>query len=277
MPAMKSFQNIVWFLIRLNGFGVLCSALSYSSFNNAVRSVEAVIWDIDGTIVNSHVLAYQATNHVLKKHGYTEIEEQLYHLGTKYPTHLRFAWHLDGEHPPQVGPEAQILGDDFDQLFQSKVTKDTVPMFLGLKETIEWLHRGGTPQGVVSNGVGDYVRDALHANGLSPFFEVQSGADEVPAPKPSPQGILQCCSTMGVDPRKCIYIGDAPTDGQAARAAGMQCVGVTWGSYSLGHIRPNFDHIAHNQAELPLILAAIGANVETGRAASARTESVIAR
>ena len=76
--------------------------------------------------------------------------------------------------------------------------------------------------GALSNACGSYVRAVLAANNVSKMFEVQLGADEVPASKPNPDGLLMICRLMGdVNPANCIYIGDSPTDGQAATAAGM--------------------------------------------------------
>lgn len=66
------------------------------------------------------------------------------------------------------------------------------------------------------------MRAVLSANNVSNIFEVQLGADEVPASKPNPDGLLLICRLMGdANPAHCIYIGDSPTDGQAATAAGM--------------------------------------------------------
>lgn len=66
------------------------------------------------------------------------------------------------------------------------------------------------------------MRAVLKANNVDDLFEIQLGADEVPAAKPEPDGLLQLSREMGnIDPSRCIYIGDSPTDGLAASAAGM--------------------------------------------------------
>lgn len=59
-------------------------------------------------------------------------------------------------------------------------------------------------------------------NNVDHLFQVQLGADDVPAPKPYPDGLLKVVSLLdGLVPSKCIYIGDSPSDGQAATSAGM--------------------------------------------------------
>ena len=85
-------------------------------------------------------------------------------------------------------------------------------------------------------------------------FSVALGADDVPAPKPHPDGLFQLCKKLNVDPVRCIYVGDSPTDGQAATAAGMQSIGVTWGSHPTSTIVPTFTHTANSLDELYTLL-----------------------
>jgi len=68
--------------------------------------------------------------------------------------------------------------------------------------------------------------------------------------KPYPDGLLHCCQTIKVDPCRSIYIGDSPSDGQAATAAGMKSIGVTWGSHSIDKLIPTFTCIAYSISEL---------------------------
>jgi phosphoglycolate phosphatase-like HAD superfamily hydrolase len=64
----------------------------------------------------------------------------------------------------------------------------------------------------------------LHANDVRSRFCCVHGADDVPAAKPSPEGILQCLREMNVRPHEAVYIGDSPSDGRAALAAGCASV-----------------------------------------------------
>ncbi len=66
----------------------------------------------------------------------------------------------------------------------------------------------------------------LHANDVRSRFCVVHGADDVPAAKPAPDGILQCLREMNVHPHEAVYIGDSPSDGRAAAAAGCASVAV---------------------------------------------------
>lgn len=93
------------------------------------------------------------------------------------------------------------------------------------------------------------------ANGARSLFDSVHGADDVPRPKPHPDGLLVCVGDLGSPPpAQCVYVGDSPSDGAAAAAAGMRSVGVSYGSHSLAAITGQFDEIAHTPAELEAAL-----------------------
>ena len=70
-----------------------------------------------------------------------------------------------------------------------------------------------------------YVERVLAVHNLQGHFRIMHGADDVPAPKPAPDGLLLCCRELGQDASQCVYVGDSPSDGLAARAAGMKSIG----------------------------------------------------
>ena len=79
---------------------------------------------------------------------------------------------------------------------------------------------------------------------------VVRGADEVPAAKPAPDGLVVCCAALGVVPSASIYVGDSPSDGKAARAAGMKSIGVLWGANGEAALRDSFDRICPDVDDL---------------------------
>jgi len=214
---------------------------------------KVVLWDIDGTLVESTRLGFEGTNVVLLKNGYAEITEAQYKEGTKYPTPERFAFHVSGN---TEDPAGSGLGQQFDELYVTKVSLETVPLFPGMADLLAELRDAGCRIGALSNACGEYVRAVLATHGLEGDFECQLGADEVPAGKPAPDGLLQCCAAMAVSPQDCIYIGDAPTDGQAASTAGMRGIGVSWGSHDLEGLYKAFPEVVSStQALRSAILA----------------------
>jgi phosphoglycolate phosphatase-like HAD superfamily hydrolase len=119
------------------------------------------------------------------------------------------------------------------------------------------------------------------------------GADQVTGAKPRPDGLLQCCQVLGVSPKDTVYVGDSPSDGQAAAAAGMPSIGVsklmhlmhlihillrstynllyvctlqvTWGSHPAENVRNAFTYTVTSVQELQeTILQVLSTAVETG-------------
>lgn len=212
-----------------------------------------IFWDIDGTIADSFHLGYSSTNEVLRNHGLPEVTEEQYHEGTKYCTPTRLAWHVTGN---PDDPSGIKLGEEFDELYEKLVSTDTTPLYAGIFELVNNLNEKFPKLkfGALSNASTNYVKNVLTVNKLEATFSVALGANDVPAPKPSGDGLLLCCETIDVLPQHCIYIGDSPTDGLAAQAAGMSSVGVTWGSHPFDKIENKFVRIVHTIDDLKRVL-----------------------
>lgn len=219
----------------------------------APQRPRAVIWDVDGTLVKSTRMAFEASNTVLREVGQPEITEAQYLEGCIYPTPKRFAFHVSGD--PE-DPRGLDLAARFDALYVGQVSPDTVPLYPGIAELLGDLHAVGCRFGAVSNACTAYVEAVMSTHSCLAPFEQKLGADTVPAGKPSGSGLLQCCEAMGLAPSDCLYVGDAPTDGLAARAAGMRGVGVTWGANSREKLAPACDVVVDDVASLSAVLIA---------------------
>jgi phosphoglycolate phosphatase-like HAD superfamily hydrolase len=214
-----------------------------------VMKIRGVLFDVDGTLADSFLVAFTSSNTVLTRYGYSSITEAEYHEGSKFCTPKRLAWHAlrDPEHP--IGEK---LGKEFDELYIQFVSKETTPLFPGIKNFFSSVvqKHASLKFGCLSNACTEYVVRATEANELSSHFSVLLGCDSVPEPKPSALGLLKCCELLNLEAGECIFIGDSPTDGMAARNAKMISVGVTWGSYPIERIEPCFTYIVKSVAEL---------------------------
>lgn len=208
-----------------------------------------VFWDVDGTLSNSYQLGFTCTNEVLRRHGLPPIDELTYHQGTKYTTPRRMAWHATNDPDNDIG---MTLGQQFDDLYVDFVSADSTPLYPGI---FELLHKIKDKQpnvafAALSNACTQYVRSVLKCTQLEPLFSLSLGADIVPRAKPDPDGLLQICKSLSIATDRCVYIGDSPTDGQAAKAAGMMSIGVTWGSHPAQVVRENFQVVVANVDDL---------------------------
>lgn len=219
-----------------------------------MRSSMGVLWDVDGTLVESTDLAFVATNEVLEANGFSQITVEQYKVGCKFTTPDRFNDHTGSPSGSEVGKQ---LGDEFDSTYVTRVSPDTAGLFPGIDRLLRSLALAGHPQGALSNACGAYVRAVMAANQLDEvpgerlsLFKVALGADEVPAAKPAGDGLILCCERLGVQPSSSVYIGDSPSDGKAARAAGMKSVGVLWGACAESALAGNFDVLVQDVPEL---------------------------
>jgi phosphoglycolate phosphatase-like HAD superfamily hydrolase len=178
----------------------------------------------------------------------------------RWPTPERMARHVklseekDGRE--RFWSEGNRLGDIFDNLYIAKVNPLTTPLFLGIRQMLEELSDQGVAMGALTNANVAYGRAVVHAHKFGEFFPVVHGAPpDVPAAKPAPDGLVQCAKELGVLPSKSVYVGDSPTDGQAARAADYGlAVGVAWGSNKRAVLEPAFDCVVDSVEELRLVL-----------------------
>ena len=223
----------------------------------------AVIWDIDGTLCDSFQLAFSATNEVLKRRGHGPVTAAEYHDGAKYCTPERFAHHLGLDRGSEEGrATGASYGGEFDACYCELVSAETTPLYEGIAALLRALHAPTAGRtAVLTNACGAYARAVVRAHGMDDLVPVVHGADEVPAPKPSGAGLLQCCQELGVGPADALYVGDSLTDGQAAKAAGLLAVGVTWGSGCdpalSASFAASFDLVVSTVGELQDLLASL--------------------
>jgi phosphoglycolate phosphatase-like HAD superfamily hydrolase len=231
------------------------ASVSPSSFptGSVVMKIRGVLFDVDGTLADSFLVAFTSSNTVLTKYGYSAITEEEYHEGSKFSTPRRLAWHAlrDPEHP--IGEQ---LGKDFDDLYIQFVSKETTPLFPGIKGFLSSFvqNHSSLKFGCLSNACTEYVVRATEANEVSSHFSVLLGCNSVPEPKPSALGLLKCCELLNLEVGECIFIGDSPTDGMAAQNAKMISIGVTWGSYPIERIEPCFTYIVKTVTELSYLV-----------------------
>jgi len=223
-----------------------------------LRSTSAILWDVDGTLVDSTNLGFTATNEVLASHGHPTVTEAQYKAGCRFTTPDRFNHHIG---QPTGDEQGAALGDEFDRTYVARVTVSTAGLFDGMDRLLRSLAMSGHPQGVLSNACGEYVRAVVAANELDAvpgqrvaLFSIARGADEVPAAKPSGLGLLACCEALQADPESSVYVGDSPSDGLAARSAGMRSIGVLWGACGREKLEGNFDALAD---DVPALIVAL--------------------
>ncbi len=216
--------------------------------------IKAVIYDHDGTLVNSLPMVVAATNDVLLARGLPERPPSEIVAAMVMPTTPRM-----GHHARVDDPRIQeVLAREF-YLSAHRVGPTHASLYPGVAALVAEVSARGLPQAMVSNNEGRLVRRLMAALGIDGHFACILGEEDVPAPKPDPRGILHAASRLGVHPDSCIYVGDGHGDVAAAHGAGMRVIGVTWGIHPRAEMESmGFDHLAHDTTE---VLQLISGNV----------------
>ena len=219
-----------------------------SSLAARFAGAKAVLWDVDGTLADSTSLGFTSTNAVLVEASLPPIDLAQYKRGTRYPTPERMAWHAAGDPSDPVGKR---LGARFDEHYVRLVDTDTAGFYAGVRDVVEALHeRKNGAQAVLSNACGAYARRVVAANDAEKYFKTVRGADDVAEPKPSPSGLIAIARENGWDTKTCVYVGDSPSDGAAAKAAGMMALGCAWGAHEADDLDASHDLVVRTVSEL---------------------------
>ena len=179
-----------------------------------------VLFDLDGTVVDSGGIILASMRHATRTVLAREIPDAELMAAVGGP-----------------GLEAQMreLGPDHvDELVRvyrehNEPLHDELECCAGMDAVVAELHAEGRKLGVVSAKRRSTVELAFAQVQLGHFFDVVVGGDEAPGQKPAPDGLLLALERLGATPAEAAYVGDSPFDMQAAKAAGVYAVGVTWG------------------------------------------------
>lgn len=197
--------------------------------------IETILFDLDGTIVNTNELIINSFLHVLDQqgsHSYTR-EKIIPHMGLTLEHQLRqFTGHED------VKPFEQLY-----RAFQSEHHDEMVREFPHVNEVLAKLHEQGIQLGVVTTKIKASTARVLQLFGLDKYMSVIITLEDVEHPKPHPDPVLKAVEQLGADPAKTLMVGDSPADIQSALAAGVQSAGVAWslkGEEKLKEYKPHF-------------------------------------
>ncbi|MGC8837964.1 MAG: HAD family hydrolase [Anaerolineae bacterium] len=182
----------------------------------------AVIWDMDGVLVDSGEAHYAAWARLFQEEGVPYTREQfLQSFGQRNDRILRT---LLG---PDLPEERLRELDARKEAYYRALIPSRVRLLPGAWELLCALREAGARQAVGSSGPRANVEATVDALGLSSFFGALVAAEDVREGKPSPEVFLVAAERLGVPPARCVVLEDAAVGVQAALAAGMHCVALT--------------------------------------------------
>lgn len=185
----------------------------------------AILFDLDGTLVDTAPDLGYALNLQLKKHDKPELADAAIRPfashGSKGLMALGFG----------ITPEDEnfiVMRDEYLDIYESVLTRAPV-MFDGMQATLNGIVDQDLKWGIVTNKPSRFTVPLIASMGLDQQAACVVSGDDASQPKPSPETLFLACDKAKVNPKQCIYVGDAERDVEAGRAAGMKTVVALYG------------------------------------------------
>ncbi len=183
----------------------------------------AVLWDLDGTLVDSTDYHWQSWRTTLEPEAVSLSYEQfLGGFGQKNDRILR-GWLGEGAAAERI----ERIGDAKEVEYRRLVREGSLSPLPGAAEWVARLRRDGWRQCIASSAPRLNVEVMLEASGLQHLFDTIVSAEDVTAGKPDPQVFLAAAARLQTPPDRCIVVEDAAAGIEAAHRAGMRCIGVS--------------------------------------------------
>lgn len=187
-----------------------------------------VLFDLDGTLVDTSPDFILSLNNVLARNNRKPIEDSLIrrHVSDGSAKLTEIGFNLPRNHYLFDGYRQELLDE-----YKNNLTTSS-KIFDGIKELLDFLKSNEISFGIVTNKPLEYARPVIENFMELDNSEILVCPDHVNKIKPDPEGILQACSKLRINPSETIYIGDHPKDLEAGISAGTKTIGCRYG-YSL--------------------------------------------
>lgn len=188
-------------------------------------NVQAVLFDLDGTLIDSAPDLGAAVDQMRTERGLASLPLDTYRpmAGAGARGMLGVAFGITPDHA-----DFPAMREEFFRKYEQRMTR-TTHAFAGVPELLQALVGRALAWGVVTN---KSMRFTGPLTRLMPLFATARaivGGDSTPHSKPHPAPLLEAARQLGLEPQRCIYVGDDERDIVAARAAGMPSVAATYG------------------------------------------------
>ena len=186
---------------------------------------KALLFDLDGTLLDTAPDFITAINAQLKRHGHNPLIGDVVRTSVTHGSIgiIENVYNIKQDHP-----EFELLKEEFLELYLSKISEKT-GLFDGLRQVLDSCGERNIPWGIVTNKPLRYTTPLMADLGLERQSATTICPDHVANPKPDPEALILACSQIKIAPSDCIYIGDHIRDIQAGKSAGMRTIAAGWG------------------------------------------------
>jgi len=188
--------------------------------------IKAVIFDLDGTLIDTNDLILDTFHHV--------INACLGRVPTEDELHQVYGKTLDEQMAFFSMERSQELVDAYKVYYRTHMDERT-HLFEGVKSLLDELFSKGIQMAAVTNKGSRGVHHAFDKFDLRKYFSAAITADDVVKGKPDPEGILTALDHLGVSAEEALFVGDSQSDILAAKGAGVKSVLVGWTFFHEDH------------------------------------------
>ena len=192
--------------------------------------IEAVLFDLDGTLIDSAPDLAGAANDLRAARGLPPLPYEalrpMVGAGARGMVGVAFGVTPQDERFPE-------LREAFLARYEERMLQETA-VFAAVERLLDRLEAHPLPWGIVTNKAMRFAEPVVRGLSLHGRAATLVAGDTTPFAKPHPEPLLEAARRIGVDPARCVYVGDDLRDVQAGRAAGMATLAAAWGYLGQG-------------------------------------------
>jgi pyrophosphatase PpaX len=191
--------------------------------------LRTVLFDLDGTLIDSVRLILDSYHHTLATHGLPPRSDEEWLRGVGTPLTTQFAeWReTEGMLDALIATYREYNLKHHDRM---------VTVYPGVVDVVQALKRDGIATGLVTSKNRSGALRGLTLARLESLMDVLVCADEVENPKPHPEPVEKAVRLLGADPASTVYVGDSIHDMRSGRAAGVRTAAALWGPFGRSHL-----------------------------------------
>ncbi len=197
------------------------------------RQITTVLFDLDGTLLDSIRLIIDSYHHALRVNGVPARSDDDWLAGIGTPLRVQFR---DWAHEPALFDGLISAYRDHNLSHHDRMVR----AYPGAVELVRDLRGRGRRTGLVTSKQRPGAERGLRFLGLADAMDVLIAAEDVANPKPHPEPVLLALERLGVEPAEAIYVGDSVHDMESGRGAGVRTAAALWGPFT----RSQLEHTA---------------------------------
>ncbi len=219
----------------------------------SVRAGTGILFDLDGTLVDTAPDLVAALNHVLRAESLPDmsVADVRSLIGHGSAALIRRGFAASGR--PVDEQRFPALRDSFLGHYSANICNHS-QTFPGVRDALAELLASGARLAVCTNKPEGLARQLIAALGMTALFDAIVGGDTLPTSKPAPETALLCMNLIDCSRERCVFVGDSRTDERAARATGLPFILFPYGYQDEAEGSPVADAVLESWSDLPAIV-----------------------